>query len=472
MRYSTGILALGLIVTCVCMGAEIWLILRLLDIVPDSSADAQAVQDLASIGKWIAGATTATLVARWLLDRSARAGRIRLVRAVVLLAMWGAIATGVHHGLQYITDAIIDSLPDDARHDAVMIALYRKNVHDGRIGDLDFAPASGAALDDLQRVKAINAAIGLLDRERDYARRSEGVLLDAAEARKAAVVEQGQAQSDAFRQRIDQARAPFAALAEGAQDPTALLAFNGYRTLWRGVEMLQAQLAPTLSATAPAGAEGALARMLAAVPDENAPAAQLRDRIAAGAQTVLAPAAAELNLAALTLGDVPPDLDPRAFGRFIAETVAARRDDVLWHIEDRVLTALEAIDAAATHTPDTTVERQLVASVVVPPLALSFGMIGVIANLTATLLLAPALLLALVRAGSPRTVRLIRAASVAAPWAVVAAAIYLSPPVPPAEGQDFLRIAEEADAADELWVDLWVRMIGVEAALVGAQKSP
>ena len=43
------------------------------------------------------------------------------------------------------------------------------------------------------------------------------------------------------------------------------------------------------------------------------------------------------------------------------------------------------------------------------------------------------------------------------------------PPVPPAEGEDFLRIAAEAEAGDELWVDIWVRMIGVEAALLGAQ---
>jgi hypothetical protein len=356
-RRALVLLGIGIAATFVCLLAELWLMLELLHILPEGTAEPADIERLADIGKWIAGATGATLLVRGLLDRAARHRHIGVWRIAMLMVIWMIITVGIHRSLVVVTDAIVDSLPQAARQDAVLIALYRKNVQDGTIGDPDFSPGSGGTLDDLQRVKAINAAIGLLDRERDYARRSESVIRDSTQARKEQIVRAAEAEAATLRSRLNLVREPFAELAEGRPSPPALAAWNAYDGLWK--------LPPNLRASA--AANGAL-EIVPALPDSP--------------------------IRALRLGDIAPGLSPEIFGQFVANAIATRRDAAVWLIEDRVLSALEAVNRSASISVDPVTERQLVLSIVVPPLALSFGAIGIIANATAFVLLIGSLVVA------------------------------------------------------------------------------
>jgi len=430
-----GLLVLGLLATLVCLGAEIWLMQELLAILPESHTDPAEIERLADIGKAIAGATGATLVVRGLLDRAARTrGRVGAPYAVLFAAIWLAVAGGIYHSLIVVTDAIVDSLPASTRQDAVLIALYRKNVHDGVIGDPDFSPGSGGTLSDLNRVKTINAAIGLLDRERDYARRSENAIRDAADARKAEVVRTADAEAAAVRLRLEAARQPFNDLAEGRMTPQALTAWSAYEGLWR------------------------------MSPEERA-------RVLASGDVEIVPAFPQSPVRALRLGDVAPGLSPDNFGRFIAGAIATRRDAALWAIEDRVLTALDAINQQSAVVVNPATERQLVVAIVVPPLALSFGAIGIIANGTALILLGSSLAMVLLFHTPAGTSRGFRLASVIVPWLAVASSIALAPPVPfddaAGDGRSFSRILRQNQTAETpLWTGLWLRMIGVESRLL------
>ena len=135
------------------------------------------------------------------------------------------------------------------------------------------------------------------------------------------------------------------------------------------------------------------------------------------------------------------------FRSFVAGAVATRRDVALWTIEDRVLTTLDAINRQANVIFNPAVERQLVVSIVVPPLALSFGAIGIIANATALILLGGSLAMVLLVRTSAGTSRGFRLASVVVPWLAVASAITLAPPVPfneaASDGQSFNRILRQ-----------------------------
>ena len=435
-----GLLLLGIVATLACLGAEIWLMDELLAILPEGHADPAEVERLANIGKAIAGATGATLVVRGFLDRIARTrGRVSHPFVVVFGALWLVIATGIYHSLVVVTDAIVDSLPQSTRQDAVLIALYRKNVQDGVIGDPDFSPGSGGTLSDLNRVKTINAAIGLLDRERDYARRSESAIRDAAEARKTEVVRAADAEAATIRLRLDAVRQPFNDLAEGRATPQALTAWSAYDTLWK-------------------------------MPPEQ------RARVVASGDVEIVPAIPQSPVRALRLGDIAPGLTQESFGRFVAGAVATRRDVALWTIEDRVLTTLDAINRQANVIFNPAVERQLVVSIVVPPLALSFGAIGIIANATALILLGGSLAMVLLVRTSAGTSRGFRLASVVVPWLAVASAITLAPPVPfneaASDGQSFSRILRQNQTAETpLWTGLWLRMIGVEARLLDSMPG-
>ncbi len=466
-RLTALILALGLIVTTVCLAGEFWLVFRLLEILPDASVDPAEIQRVADIGKWIAGATGATLVVRWLLDRSARRSRIGIARALVLVAVWVGLSAAIYQSLQIVTDAIVDSLPAEARHDAAMIALYRKNVQDGKIGDPDFSPASGGTLSDLQRVKAVNAAIGLLDRERDYARRTETVFRDATEIQKAQIVAEGRRQSDLLRARIETAAAPFVILerSPGTVTGPAQSAWSTYSQMWSALTTLRAE-----TETAGDGAPlSGFARHFLTSPPDDAGARALRDRLIEAFDLELLPAVPELGVESLRLGDVPPELTPSAFGHYVVDALAARRDTALWRTEDRVLGALETVNLAMPEVLPADTQRKLVMSVVVPPLALSFGMIGIIANSTALVLLAIALAAALLHLRHVPRNRGLRTASVVLPWVVVAGTILAAPPVPFSDGHGFSRIAQQAAAEPngQVWTNLWLRMIGIEAVLVG-----
>jgi hypothetical protein len=172
---------------------------------------------------------------------------------------------------------------------------------------------------------------------------------------------------------------------------------------------------------------------------------------------------------ALTLGDVPPGLTTASFGRFVADALIARRDGALWTIEDRVLGALDGVNRQTQLAVTPTQERQFVLSVVVPPLALSFGAAGIIANATALALLLPGLVaVALSRRRQRAILRIIRPASVLVLWLAVAATMALAPPVPFTDEQGFARIARQTREAPDvpLWTDLWLRMIRVEAQLL------
>ncbi len=435
-----GLLLLGLAATLVCLGAEFWLMEELLAILPEGHADPAEVERLANIGKAIAGATGATLVVRGLLDRAVRLrGRIGAAYAAAFTALWLAIAGGIYHSLVVVTDAIVDSLPAATRQDAVLIALYRKNVHDGVIGDPDFSPGSGGTLSDLTRVKAINAAIGLLDRERDYARRSESAIRDAAEARKAEIVRTADAEAAAMRRRLDTVREPFNDLAEGRMTAQALTAWSAYEGLWK-------------------------------MPPEQ------RARVVASSDVEIVPAIPQSPVRALRLGDIAPGLTQESFGRFVAGAIATRRDVALWTIEDRVLSTLDAINRSSSVVFNPVTERQLVVSIVVPPLALSFGAIGIIANATALLLLGSSLVVIALVGGPAGTSRGFRLASVVVPWLAVATAIALAPPVPfneaSGDGPSFSRILRQNQTAETpLWTGLWLRMIGVEARLLDSMPG-
>jgi hypothetical protein len=436
-RRALVLLAIGIAATFVCLLAELWLMLELLHLLPEGTAEPADIERLADIGKWIAGATGATLLVRGLLDRAARHRHIGVWRIAMLAVMWIVITVGIHRSLVIVTDAIVDSLPQVARQDAVLIALYRKNVQDGTIGDPDFSPGSGGTLDDLQRVKAINAAIGLLDRERDYARRSESVIRDSTQARKEQIVRAAEAEATAVRARLDAAREPFAELAEGRPSPAALAAWNAYDSLWK--------MPPNRRAAA-----------------------------AANGTLEIVPAWPDSPIRALRLSDIAPGLAPETFGRFIAAAIATRRDTALWMIEDRVLGALERINRSTSVVLDPIAERQLVLSIVVPPLALSFGAIGIIANATALILLVGSLTVAGIgRLRSGGTLRALRLASVIVPWLAVTGSIAFAPPVPFAdEGRGFSRIARETNVGEApLWASLWLRMIGIEARLLGSMPG-
>ena len=430
-----GLPLLGLAATFVCLGAEIWLMEELLTLLPEGNADPTEIERLADIGKAIAGTTGATLVVRGLLDRTARnRGRIGTRYTAAFMALWLGITAGIYHSLVVVTDAIVDSLPAQSRQDAVLIAHYRKSVQDGVIGDPDFSPGSGGTLSDLSRVKAINAAIGLLDRERDYVRRSESAIRDAAEARKAEIVRAAQAEAAAVQLRLDDVRLPFDDLAEGRLTTRALAAWSAYDSLWK------------------------------MPPDQ-------RTRIGASGDAEIVPALPQSPISALRLGDIAPGLTPESFGRFVAGAIAARRDAMLWTIEDRVLTTLDAINRQAAIAFNPATERQLIVSTVVPPLALSFGAIGIIANATALVLLASNLAVSLLFGGSAGASRGFRLASLVVPWMAVGLAIALAPPVPFDEAaggeRSFSRILRQNQAAEtQLWIGLWLRMIGVEARLL------
>ena len=433
-RRALALLVLGIAATFVCLLAELWLMLELLRLLPEGKAEPADIERLADIGKWIAGATGATLVGRGLLDRAARHRHVGAWRIAALAFVWVIIAVGIHRSLVTVTDAIVDSLPQAARQDAVLIALYRKNVQDGTIGDPDFSPGSGGALDDLQRVKAINAAIGLLDRERDYARRSESVIRDSTQARKEQIVRNAEAEAAVLRARFNELSEPFVELSEGRTSLVALTAWAAYESLWK-------------------------------LPPEQRTAA------AAKAKFEIAPAIPDSPVRALRLSDIAPGLSPEIFGRFVAGALATRRDTALWAIEDRALGAMEAVNRSTSTFLDPTLERQLVTSIVVPPLALSFGAVGVIANVTALALLAASLgAVLLVRWRTKGTLRTLRLASVVVPWLAVAGSIAVAPPVPFAdESQGFSRIARQAGTVETpLWASLWLRMIGVEARLLGS----
>lgn len=436
----SGLLLLGIVATLACLGAEFWLMEELLAILPEGHADPAEVERLANIGKAIAGATGATLVVRGFLDRIARTrGSVGIPYATLFAALWLVIGAGIYHSLVVVTDAIVDSLPQSTRQDAVLIALYRKNVQDGVIGDPDFSPTPGGTLSDLNRVKTINAAIGLLDRERDYARRSESVMRDAAEARKAEIVRTADAEAAAIRQRLETVRQPFNDLAEGRATPQGLAAWSAYDSLWK------------------------------------MPADQ-RARVAASGDVEIVPAIPQSPVRALRLGDVAPGLTQESFGRFVAGAIATRRDVALWTIEDRVLTTLDAINRQANVVFNPVTERQLVVSVVVPPLALSFGVVGIIANMTALILLGSSFAMSLVFDTSAGTSRGFRLASVVVPWLAVAMAITLAPPVPfneaASDGQSFNRILRQNQTAETpLWTGLWLRMIGVEARLLDSMPG-
>jgi hypothetical protein len=466
-RLTAAILALGLIVTAVCLAGEFWLVFRLLEILPDGSVDPVEIQRVADIGKWIAGATGATLVVRWLLDRSARRARIGITRAFVLFTVWVGLSAAIYQSLQIVTDAIVDSLPAEARHDAAMIALYRKNVQDGKIGDPDFFPASGGTLSDLQRVKAANAAIGLLDRERDYARRTETAFRDATEIQKAQIVAQGRQQSDLLRARIEAIAAPFLMLERVPDSATgpAQTAWSAYSQMWSALTAVRAQA----EAPSEAASLSDFARHFLTSPPDDASARVLRDRLIEVFDLELLPAIPELGVENLRLGDVPPELAPAAFGHYVGDALAARRDSALWRTEDRVLGALEAVNLTMPEALPSDTQRKLVMSVVVPPLALSFGMIGIIANSTALVLLCTAFAAALLRLRHAPRNRGLRTASVVLPWIVVAGVIFAAPPVPFSDGQGFSRIAQQAAAEPngQVWTNLWLRMIGIEAVLVG-----
>jgi hypothetical protein len=355
------------------------------------------------------------------------------------MVLWLAITAGIHHSLVVVTDAIVDSLPAQTRQDAVLIALYRKSVQDGMIGDPDFSPGSGGTLSDLNRVKAINAAIGLLDRERDYARRSESAIRDAAEARKAEIVRMAELDAVAVRLRLDAVRQPFNDLAEGRMTPQAIAAWSAYDSLWK------------------------------MPPDQRA-------RVGTTGDAEIVPAFPQSPVRALRLGDVAPGLTQESFGRFVAGVIATRRDAMLWTIEDRVLTALDAINRQTTIVFNPVTERQLVVSIVVPPLALSFGAIGIIANTTALILLASSLAASLLFGGSAGTSRSFRLASLVVPWMAVGLAITLAPPVPFDEAagdeRSFSRILRQNRAAETpLWTGAWLRMIGVEARLLDSMPG-
>lgn len=434
-----GLLMLGLAATFVCLVAELWLMLELLAILPESHTDPAEIERLANIGKAIAGATGATLVVRGLIDRTARTRRIDARYTAAFTALWLVIAAGVYQSLVVVTDAIVDSLPQATRQDAVLIALYRQNVQDGTIGDPDFSPGKGGTLDDLHRVKTINAAVGLLDRERDYARRSESALRDATDARKVEIVRAAETEAATVRTRLDAARQPFNDLAEGRLTPAAQVAWAGYDGLWK------------------------------MTPEQRA-------SVLASGDVEIVPAFPQSPIRALRLGDIAPGLTPESFGRFVAGAIATRRDAALWAIEDRVLSALEAVNRSSAIFLDPTVERQLVVSIVVPPLALSFGAIGIIANATALALLGGGLILVLAVGPSGRALQQFRLASVVVPWLAVASILALAPPVPfddsSTDGRSFSRIVREARAVEApLWTDVWLRMIGIEAELLEAMPG-
>jgi len=429
-----GLLVLGLAATLVCLGAELWLMLELLTILPEADTDPTEIERLADIGKAIAGATGATLVVRGLVDRAVRSRRIGIAYAAAFAALWLVVTAGIYQSLLVVTDAIVDSLPQSARQDAVLIAVYRKNVQNGLIGDPDFSPGKGGTIDDLHRVKMINAAIGLLDRERDYARRTEDALRNATDARKAEIVRVADAEVAAVRLRLEEARRPFNDLAEGLSTPAAQAAWAAYDGLWK---MTPEQRAGVLSS----------------------------------GDVEIVPAFPQSSIRALRLADVAPGLTPESFGRFVAGAIATRRDAALWAIEDRVLSALETVNRSAATVVDPAIERQLVVSIVVPPLALSFGAIGIIANATALVLLSGGLVLVLLVGPSSRALQQFRLASVVVPWLAVASVLALAPPVPfddgASGGRSFSRIAREARAMETpLWTDVWLRMIGIEAELL------
>jgi hypothetical protein len=434
-----GLLALGLAATLACLVAELWLMQELLTLLPEGSADPAEVEHLADIGKAIAGATGATLVVRGLVDRAARSRRITLPYTAAFAALWLVIGGGIYQSLLVVTDAIVDSLPQAARQDAVLIALYRKNVQDGLIGDPDFSPGTGGTLDDLHRVKTINAAIGLLDRERDYARRTETALRDATESRKSEIVRTAEMETATVRARLDGARQPFNDLAEGRPTPAAQTAWAAYEGLWR--------MAP-----------------------------EQRAAVLASGDVEIVPAFPQSPIRALRLGDIAPGLTPESFGRFVAGAIATRRDAALWAIEDRVLAALEAVNRSTSNVLAPAAERQLVVSIVVPPLALSFGAIGIIANGTALVLLGVSLAAILLVGVSNRTLRKFRLASVVVPWLAVVSLLVIAPPVPfedvAGEERGFSRIVRQARAEETpLWTDLWLRMIGIEAELLDSMPG-
>lgn len=427
-----GLLILGLVATSVCLAAEIWLVLELLAVLPEGTAEPAEIERLADIGKLIAGATGATLVVRGLVDRAARANRLGRARVLACALAWVAITAGIYQSLVEVTDAIVDSLPSSARQDAVLIALYRKSVQDGTMIDPDYGPRS--TLNDLQRVKAINAAIGLLDRERDYARRLEGILRDGAEARKREIVRHAEREAAALNQQIEAVRQPFSELADGHVSAGAALAWTAYQSAWRSPPQLRAGLLDS--------------------PDGE-----------------LFPAISDPPIRRLSLADVPPGLAQDGFARFVADALASRRDAALWSIEDRTLAALGAINQQARLAHDPAEERLMVLSVVVPPLALSFGVAGIIANATALLLLLGGMAAAILAESRRETVlRRVRPASVFVPWLAVAAAIALAPPLPFTDDQGFARIARQAQASDNAppWTQLWLRLIGVEAGIFAA----
>jgi hypothetical protein len=474
-RLAALALAPGLCATAVCLGGEIWVVFRLLAVLPDSNTDPADIQRLADIGKWIAGATGATLLVRWFLDRAARAGRLGVLRSAALLLAWLVAAAAIYQSLQVITDTIVDSLPAEAQSDAVLIALYRKGVQDGSIGDPDFGPGTGGTLDDLQRVKAVNAAIGLLDRERDYAKRSETVMRDAAEARKAEIVAAGQRQVAALRAQIGAVIERFDRLSGSApvvaEPDVARSAWSAYSSLWDGVAAVQSRF--ELTDVAPADAspptpDEYLQRFIVSTP-ADAMARQVRERLASAATSLVLPPQPELGLEGLRLGDIPSALTQATFGRLVADSLGARRDSAVWTIEDKVLTALDAVSHAAPEALPGDARRKLVMSVVVPPLALSFGVIGIIANVTALILLVAAFGLLIARFGRTPLTRTVRTASVVLPWFIVAAAIFTAPPVPFSDGHGFSRIVQQAhiDPEGQVWTNLWLRMIGVEAELLG-----
>ncbi len=433
-RRTVALLTLGIAATVVCLVAELWLMLELLAILPEGGAEPADIERLADIGKGVAGATGATLIVRGLLDRAARRRHIGLRQIVALTLIWLTIAVGIYRSLVVVTDAVVDSLPQAARQDAVLIALYRKNVQEGTIGDPDFSPGNGGTLSDLQRVKAINAAIGLLDRERDYARRSESVIRDVAEARKADIVRTAENEAHTIRVRLDAVRQLFLDLAEGRPTPAATTAWEAYNILW------------------------------GAPPDQRAQLLQGRD-------TEIVPAFPQSPIRGLRLDDIAPGLSPESFGQFVVDAITTRRDAALWAIEDRVLGALDSVNRSASILLDPVAERQFVMSIVVPPLALSFGAIGIIANAVALLLLGASLGIALfLRVRVAGALRALRLASVLVPWIVVTGSLAFAPPVPFAEEpRGFSRIARQTQAIEPpLWADLWLRMIGIEARLLGS----
>jgi hypothetical protein len=437
---SISLLVLGVAATVVCLVAELWLMQELLALLPEGNADPAEIEHLADIGKAIAGATGATLVVRGLLDRTARnRGRVGVPYSIAFAALWLIVTASIYQSLVVVTEAIVDSLPQVTRQDAVLIALYRKNVQDGLIGDPDFSPGKGGTLDDLNRVKTINAAIGLLDRERDYARRSETALRDAADIRKADIVRTAEGEAAAVRTRFDSIRRPFNDLAEGRTTAPALAAWSAYDGLWK-------------------------------MPPEQ------RASVLASGDVEIVPAFPQSSIRALRLGDIAPGLSPESFGRFVAGAIATRRDAALWAIEDRVLSALEAVNRSASIFLDPATERQLVVSIVVPPLALSFGAIGIIANASALVLLGGSLAVVLLFGTSTGPLRGFRLASVVVPWLAVASVIVLAPPVPFDEvsndGRSFSRILRQARTVEApLWTDLWLRMIGIEARLLGSMPG-